>query len=225
MTLPEHYEQIFNRDCFVFKQLKERYSSDEIETIKADYKAVWDEWKHLHLALFKQPEIATLFTKPKIESWTNGWNLRNHFWAAYRLKEHPNSNACLGVLANRKQLQIYLMYQHHNHEKRIGQAATYNTCLTQLSRWQHDLSDLKNYYIWPQQEHELDDHLLLSTYFSQPEKQQQLAQEIISTSFQIGTLYFHPQSPTFISQQVQHDLLELTPLLAWITEQDCLEII
>lgn len=110
MTLPQNYAQIFERDCFTFKQLKEQLSPEEIDSIKEQYKTVWQAWKELHLSIYSQLEHT--FERPKIESWTNGWNLRNHFWAAYRLKGAQNQNACLGVLINRKQLQIYFMFQH-----------------------------------------------------------------------------------------------------------------
>lgn len=210
MTLAQNYAQIFKRDCFTFKQLKEQLSTEEIEQIKIEYKTVWQAWKELHLTIYSQFEKT--FERPKIESWTNGWNLRNHFWAAYRLKDAPKSNACLGVLINRKQLQIYLMFQHYKSEQRVGLATDYNQLLQQIPTWSQTV-DCRHYQIWPQQEHELDDHLPLSTYLNTPVLQEQLEKEIIDTSFQLGKVYYHDVPTEEIEQVITKALRELLPLL------------
>lgn len=210
MTLPQNYAQIFERDCFTFKQLKEQLSPEEIESIKEQYKTVWQTWKELHLTIYSQLE--NTFERPKIESWTNGWNLRNHFWAAYRLKDAPQSNACLGVLINRKQLQIYFMFQHYKSEQRLGLATDYNQLLQQIPTWSQTV-DLAHYQIWPQQEHELTDHLKLSTYLTSPDLQKKLQDEIARTSFQLGKVYFHDVPTEEIESVVIQALVELLPLL------------
>ncbi len=210
MTLPPNYARIFARDCFTFKQLKEQLSPEEINLIKEQYKSVWQAWKQLHLTIYSQFEHT--FERPKIESWTNGWNLRNHFWAAYRLKGAPSSNACLGVLINRKQLQIYLMFQHYKSEQRLGLATDYNQLLQQIPTWSQTI-DLTHYQIWPQQEHELTEHLKLKQYLNSANLQEKLQAEITNTSFQVGKVYKHDLPTEKIEQAVVNALSELLPLL------------
>lgn len=72
-----------------------------------------------------------------------------------------------------KQYQIYLMYQHYKSEERYGSIAAYNQLLAILKEWSKTV-DIKDYYIWPQPEHELDDHLALSDYLSDTKKQEEL---------------------------------------------------
>ena len=67
---------IFDRDEFSFKKLKEQYSEEEIAQIKAQFKDVWQIWKEVNLNISQQ---LPKFAKVHVESWTNGWNLRNHY--------------------------------------------------------------------------------------------------------------------------------------------------
>nr|WP_227011174.1 glucose-6-phosphate 1-dehydrogenase family protein [Enterococcus wangshanyuanii] len=46
--------------------------------------------------------------------------MRSHFWSAYRSSEHQKENACLAVLLNQKQFQVYLMFQHYKSEQQAG---------------------------------------------------------------------------------------------------------
>lgn len=82
--LTEEMYAIFDRDEFSFKKLKEEYSEEELAQIKASFKDVWQTWKKVNLSVYlKLPQDK--FAKVHVESWTNGWNLRDHYWAAYRL--------------------------------------------------------------------------------------------------------------------------------------------
>lgn len=67
---------IFDRNEFSFKKLKEQYSEEEIAQIKAQFKDVWQIWKEVNLNVSQQ---LSQFAKVHVESWTNGWNLRNHY--------------------------------------------------------------------------------------------------------------------------------------------------
>ena len=110
--LTEEMYAIFDRDEFSFKKLKSQYSEDELAQIKTDFKEIWQTWKEINLNVYqKLPQDK--FAKVHVESWTNGWNLRDHYWAAYRLNALADKSPCIGVMLDNKQLQVYLMFQHY----------------------------------------------------------------------------------------------------------------
>lgn len=203
--------QLFDRKSFAFKQLKEQYSSEEIEQIKQDYQAHWQKWKALQQAVAKSLPKEYRMEKPKIESWTNGWNLRNHFWSAYRDPQHENQNACLAVLLNKKQLQVYLMFQHYKSEERAGSLTEYNTLLAMLNEWRKGI-DIKDYYIWPQVEHELADHLPLAEFLADDAQPEKLMKAMQGRSFQLGKLFFKETSISNTEQVIRQTMKELAPL-------------
>ena len=211
MDLMKEDYQLFDRDNYAFKQLKEIHTPDEVELIKQEYKAHWQKWKEIQLQTAALLPDTYGMSKPKIESWTNGWNLRSHFWSAYRSEDRQNENACLAVLLNQKQYQIYLMYQHYKSEERYGSIAAYNQLLAILKEWSKTV-DIKDYYIWPQPEHELDDHLALSDYLSDTKKQEELKKAMRDRTFQMGKLFFYPQEIEHVEQITAETLQELAPL-------------
>lgn len=203
--------ELFDRDFFAFKQLKERHTGEEIEAIKQQYKEHWQKWKVLQQAVASSLPKSFHMEKPKIESWTNGWNLRNHFWSAYRDPNHENQNACLAVLLNKKQFQVYLMFQHYKSDERSGSLTEYNHLLTRLAQWSREI-DLKDYYIWPQVEHELEDHLPLATFLSDNAQPEKLMQAMQDRSFQLGKLYVRTATPLDIVEATVQTFKELAPL-------------
>lgn len=99
--LTEEMYAIFDRDEFSFKKLKEKHSEEEIAQIKASFKDVWQTWKEVNLNVYqKLPQDK--FAKVHVESWTNGWNLRDHYWAAYRLNTLADKSPCIGVMLDKK---------------------------------------------------------------------------------------------------------------------------
>ncbi|HGF7467687.1 TPA: HI_0552 family protein [Enterococcus faecium] len=211
MDLMKEDYQLFDRDNYAFKQLKEIHTPDEVEQIKQEYKAHWQKWKEIQLqtaALF--PDTYGM-SKPKIESWTNGWNLRSHFWSAYRSESRQDENACLAVLLNQKQYQIYLMYQHYKSDTREGSVEGYNQLLSLLQEWSTQVA-IEEYYIWPQPENELEDHLPLSVYLSDKSKQEELRETMGNRTFQLGKLFFSPNEYTNIEEKTAEALKELAPL-------------
>lgn len=203
--------QLFERDFFTFKQLKEVYSNEELEQIKQNYKEHWQKWKVLQQTVARSLPESLHMEKPKIESWTNGWNLRTHFWSAYRDPKHENQNACLAVLLNKKQFQVYLMFQHYKSDKRSGSLAAYNQLLTTLNEWSKGIA-IKDYYIWPQVEHELEDHLLLSTFLADNAQPEKLMHAMQDRSFQLGKLYFKTATLPNIVETTVQTMEELAPL-------------
>ena len=210
MDLMKEDYQLFDRDNYAFKQLKEIHTPDEVELIKQEYKAHWQKWKEIQLQTAALLPDTYGMSKPKIESWTNGWNLRSHFWSAYRSEDRQNENACL-VLLNQKQYQIYLMYQHYKSDTREGSVEGYNQLLSLLQEWSTQVA-IEDYYIWPQPENELEDHLPLSAYLSDKSKQEELRETMGDRTFQLGKLFFSPNEYTNIEEKTAEALKELAPL-------------
>ncbi|HFJ6237890.1 TPA: HI_0552 family protein [Enterococcus faecium] len=211
MDLMKEDYQLFDRDNYAFKQLKEIHTPDEVELIKQEYKAHWQKWKEIQLQTAALLPDTYGMSKPKIESWTNGWNLRSHFWSAYRSEDRQNENACLAVLLNQKQYQIYLMYQHYKSDTREGSVEGYNQLLSLLQEWSTQVV-IEDYYIWPQPENELEDHLPLSVYLSDKSKQEELRETMGDRTFQLGKLFFSPNEYTNIEEKAAKALKELAPL-------------
>ncbi|EGP4766736.1 MULTISPECIES: glucose-6-phosphate 1-dehydrogenase family protein [Enterococcus] len=211
MDLMKEDYQLFDRDNYAFKQLKEIHTPDEVEQIKQEYKAHWQKWKEIQLQTAALLPDTYGMSKPKIESWTNGWNLRSHFWSAYRSESRQDENACLAVLLNQKQYQIYLMYQHYKSDTREGSVEGYNQLLSLLQEWSTQVA-IEEYYIWPQPENELEDHLPLSVYLSDKRKQEELRETMGNRTFQLGKLFFSPNEYTNIEEKTAEALKELAPL-------------
>ncbi|MDQ8221750.1 MULTISPECIES: glucose-6-phosphate 1-dehydrogenase family protein [Enterococcus] len=211
MDLMKEDYQLFDRDNYAFKQLKEIHTPDEVEQIKQEYKAHWQKWKEIQLQTAALLPDTYGMSKPKIESWTNGWNLRSHFWSAYRSESRQDENACLAVLLNQKQYQIYLMYQHYKSDTREGSVEGYNQLLSLLQEWSTQVA-IEEYYIWPQPENELEDHLPLSVYLSDKSKQEELRETMGNRTFQLGKLFFSPNEYTNIEEKTAETLKELAPL-------------
>lgn len=211
MELTNEDFQLFERDYFAFKQLKASYTIAELEQIKKNYQEHWQQWKALQQAVAKSLPAEYHLDKPKIESWTNGWNLRNHFWCAYRDPQHRNQNACLATLLNKKQFQVYLMFQHYKSGERSGSLADYNALLPTLKKWSETV-DITDYYIWPQVEHELADHLLLSEFLADSLQPEKLKAQLEGRSFQVGKLLFKTKSITTVDEMFVQTIKELAPL-------------
>lgn len=210
MDLTKADFDLFQREYYTFKQLKAELSLEQVEAIKKDYQAHWQKWKALQLTVAAALPEAAGMKKPKIESWTNGWNLRSHFWSAYRSVGRQEENACLAVLLNQKQYQVYLMFQHYRMDERQGTIAAYNQLLDRLPQWSRGVA-VEEYYIWPQKADELGEHLPLKTYLKSPKVQADFAQSLQGGTFQIGKLFFNGTVPEAPEQTVQA-LLELMPL-------------
>lgn len=180
--------EIFDQEEFSFKKLKVNKTPEEIDTIKQEFKGVWQIWKTVQLNVAEQLPTGK-FAKVHVESWTNGWNLRDHFWASYRLSSLVDYNPCIGVMLDKKQLQVYLMFQHYKSEKRQGTVSEYNKLLVDISDWSSNL-DIFKWYIWDKSEMEFVDHLSLEEYLSDSEKKKQFDQEAIKSSFLLGKFAF-----------------------------------
>ena len=183
-ALTENMFAIFDQSEFSFKKIKESHSPEEVADLKEKFKAVWQVWKKVNQTVASQLPTGE-FAKVHVESWTNGWNLRDHYWASYRLASLADYNPCIGVMLDKKQLQVYLMFQHYKSEQRQGTSDEYNELLDKVPEWADNI-DATYWYLWDKDEMEFSDHLPLSKYLNNHDVQQQFNTEARQTSFLLG---------------------------------------
>lgn len=187
-ALTENMFAIFDQSEFSFKKIKETHSPEEVADLKEKFKAVWQVWKKVNQTVASQLPTGE-FAKVHVESWTNGWNLRDHYWVSYRLASLADYNPCIGVMLDKKQLQVYLMFQHYKSEQRQGTSDEYNELLDKVPEWADNI-DATYWYLWDKDEMEFSDHLPLSKYLNNHDVQQQFNTEARQTSFLLGKFAF-----------------------------------
>ena len=164
--LTDEMFQIFDQPEFSFKKIKMQHTEAEVAELKDKFKGVWQTWKAVNQAVAKKLPAGE-FAKVHVESWTNGWNLRDHYWASYRLQDLADANPCIGVMLDKKQLQVYLMFQHYKSEKRRMAPEQYNKLLADIPSWSKQI-DLQDWYIWNgEMSSEFDKHTKLNDYLKQ----------------------------------------------------------
>lgn len=202
---------LFNQPEFSFQKIKEQYSPAEVEELKDQFKVAWRQWKAINQTVAKQLPPG-LFARPHIESWTNGWQIRDRFWTTYRLAVLAEYNPCLAVLLNRDHCQVYLMFQHYHSQQRHGTAAEYNQLLLAIPEWakQHDLT---NWYLWSGDEMAMDDRLPLSDYQRDTKQRTIFNQGARQTSFMLGKFVFVDQLPLVnVEEFILTGMQDLLPL-------------
>ncbi|MBC8743776.1 glucose-6-phosphate 1-dehydrogenase family protein [Lactobacillus sp. Marseille-P7033] len=210
-VLSEDMFAIFDQPEFSFKKIKENHSPAEVAELKNTFKSVWQGWKKVNQTVASQLPT-NKFAKVHVESWTNGWNLRDHYWASYRLSEMANANPCIGVMLDRKQLQIYLMFQHYKSEQRERTPAAYNQLLAKIPQWARNL-DNTNWYLWDKDEMEFDDHLPLAKYLDNQDIRQQFNNEARQSSFLLGKFAFRKRNEVEnMEEYILAAIKELLPL-------------
>lgn len=210
-ALTENMFAIFDQPEFSFKKIKENYSLEEVANLKEKFKAVWQVWKKVNQTVTNQLPTDK-FAKVHVESWTNGWNLRDHYWASYRLVSLADSNPCIGVMLDKKQLQVYLMFQHYKSEQRQGTPDEYNQLLTKVPEWANSI-DTTHWYLWDKNEMEFYDHLPLTKYLYSQDVQHQFNTEARQTSFLLGKFAFRGKDQVDdMEEYISLVIRQLTPL-------------
>ena len=141
--------ELFNIPFYQFAQMK-KFCPEEIPRIKADYKAHWDNWKATILQV--SAALGSPFAKPHIESWTNGWQVRGHFFAYFKYEYHLNSAAILSVLLNRRRLSVSLDWHCYCADRSQINVQQYNQWLENF-----DFARFADFDIWRGDESEYDD--------------------------------------------------------------------
>ncbi|MCC4414728.1 glucose-6-phosphate 1-dehydrogenase family protein [Limosilactobacillus reuteri] len=210
-ALTENMFAIFDQPEFSFKKIKENQSPEEVAELKEKFKAVWQVWKKVNQTVASQlpPDQ---FAKVHVESWTNGWNLRNHYWASYRLASLADYNPCIGVMLDKNQLQVYLMFQHYKSEQRQGTPDEYNQLLDKIPEWANSI-DATHWYLRDKNEMEFTDQLPLTKYLNNQDLQQQFNSEARKTSFLLGKFAFRGKDQVDdMEEYISSVIRQLTPL-------------
>ena len=85
------------------------------------------------------------------------------------------------------------MFQHYKSGQRSGSLAAYNDLRWQIEEWSKD-KNLADYYIWPQVEHELEDHCPLAVYLSEPQNKDNLKKSCKDAVFKSANFGFHQRA-------------------------------
>ncbi|WP_425271884.1 HI_0552 family protein [Rodentibacter myodis] len=148
-TLSAQSCELFNIPFFQFAQMK-KFCPQEIPAIKARYKKEWDNWKALIQAVSTQ--LGTPFAKPHIESWTNGWQVRAHFFAYFKYEFNQHSAAIFSVLLNRRRLSVSLDWHCYRADRSQINVQQYNQWLDHF-----DFSTFAGFDLWRGDESEYAD--------------------------------------------------------------------
>lgn len=127
-----------------------KFCPEEIPAIKARYKIEWDNWKAIIQAVSAQ--LGTPFAKPHIESWTNGWQVRAHFFAFFKYEFNQNSAAIFSVLLNRRRLSVSLDWHCYRADRSQINVHQYNQWLENF-----DFEKFVDFDLWRSDESEYDD--------------------------------------------------------------------
>lgn len=111
------------------------------------------------------------------------------------------------------------MFQHYKSEERVGNKQEYNHLLDSLAQWSQEV-DITDYYIWPQPEHELEEHLSLSTYLTDKAQQKELKKAMKDKTFQIGKLLYKKEEIKDVEKITAKTLQELAPLYSSIGQKN-----
>ncbi|AQY49686.1 hypothetical protein UE46_00475 [Listeria weihenstephanensis] len=152
---------LFDRDYFQFRQMKE-FTPTLVESVKAEYKARWDVWKEF--ALLCQRETVG-FGKPKVESWTNGWQVRSHFWAYYKGLSRQDSASMIAILLKKDSFRIYLEWHAYRSSDSVTSYEEHIRWVEFLPEWVRGLGiDVADYQVWTSYEDEPDNFVGLQDY-------------------------------------------------------------
>lgn len=157
----EHF-LTFHQSYFSFKTLKEQKTPTEIEEIKKQFKKSWDDFKSWQLQ--SATKSALPFSKIRVESWTNGWRLRDHFWCPYRKIGFEKQAPCLAVMLDDEKLTIYLMYQHYKSESSSISPLWYNTVLKAAPKWYQTLTFSYPLFFWENKQEKLTDFIAIDDF-------------------------------------------------------------
>ncbi|MBC1435007.1 hypothetical protein HB848_06610 [Listeria rocourtiae] len=156
---------LFDRDYFQFRQMKE-FTPTLIEGVKAEYKVRWDAWKEF-VALCQQETFG--FGKPKVESWTNGWQVRSHFWAFYKGVSRQDSASMVAILLNKNNFRIYLEWHAYRSADSVTSYEDHVKWVKFVPEWIRELNiDVSTYQIWTSYEDEPDNCVELADYLEEP---------------------------------------------------------
>ena len=120
--------QVLQQPFCQFAQMKQ-FAPESIEGVKAQYRSAWTDWRDFVLAV--QAALAAqgiVFAAPHIERWCNGWQVRAHFFAFFKLPGFERDAPILSLILNRQRFTVSLDWHAYK-------AAQSHISLVQYHQW------------------------------------------------------------------------------------------
>jgi len=119
---------------------------------------------------------------------------------------------CIGVLLNRQNFRITIMWQKYKNNQSTVSASQYNRNLKQIGEWATKINQ-DNYFIWTTKSDEYDSYYSLSDYLTNSEIQATIKAEIDKDeTFQIGYILKRQPEIKNVEEVVTEKLIELGEL-------------
>lgn len=145
--------RIFDLPQFQLAALKKTLAPAEVDALKARHKEQWEQWK----ALARRLAATLALPAPYVESWTNGWQLRAHFFATLKTAAGADSASIISLLWNRRRLTVSLDWHAYRADRSRSTLADYNRWLDALG------PEFADWEIWPGTADEYADYPTLAT--------------------------------------------------------------
>lgn len=145
------HADILNKPFSQIKELKLHYP-DDIDSIKQNHKSTWDIFKNFILSIYQN--LPNNIAKPHVESWCNGWQIRNHYFAYFKDKNFIQNAPIISILLNKKRFIIQLDWHAYK-------AKTSKSTLQRYHNWLNEI-DIKNFdgfYFYKNTTSEYDDFM------------------------------------------------------------------
>ena len=145
------HADILNKPFSQIKELKLHYP-DDIDSIKQNHKSTWDIFKNFILSIYQN--LPNNIAKPHVESWCNGGQIRNHYFAYFKDKNFIQNAPIISILLNKKRFIIQLDWHAYK-------AKTSKSTLQKYHNWLNEI-DIKNFdgfYFYKNTTSEYDDFM------------------------------------------------------------------
>ena len=126
--------QVLQQPFYQFAQMKQ-FAPDSIEGVKAQYRSAWTDWRDFVLAV--QAALAAqgiVFAAPHIERWCNGWQVRAHFFAFFKLPGFERDAPILSLILNRQRFTVSLDWHAYKAAQSHISLAQYHQWLDQIGQ-------------------------------------------------------------------------------------------
>ncbi|MYL35842.1 EVE domain-containing protein [Pontibacillus yanchengensis] len=179
MKISDKQFELFDREQFLFAKMKEELSEEEINGVKESYKEAWGYWKTV------MDQVRNLLSQEfiaEMENWTNGWSVRNRFWARLKYKGREKSSSCISTMINKNTLRVYLEWHNHHSENSYNSVHEHNNWIEHVEEWIANQNiNPSEYRVWTSLESDSEKYITLETYLSDQEVQEQY-KDILSHS-------------------------------------------
>ncbi|WP_038320916.1 HI_0552 family protein [Kingella kingae] len=145
-----------NQPFYQFAQMKQ-FAPDSIETVKAHYRVAWTDWKQFVQQVQAALQASGLpIGATHIERWCNGWQVRAHLFAFFKLAGHEHDAPILSLILNRQNLIVSLDWHAYRAAKSNSTVGQYHGYLAQLAH-----ANWHDWHIWRGKDSEYAPHPLV----------------------------------------------------------------